>query len=1245
MGAQDAIRGFEYQFLWTLEYGLSALFADNPASTAIQVEGVLTTRLQADQDIVDFGVRCSDRITTVAQIKSGGATSAFTASNLLSIAVRLLTHSAEHYLVVTNRSAGDNLSELLALVHGEGSDLREQVLALAGRWKVATELAAQEPEFWQRLVRMEVVLDPRDIEQVRVDVQERVRAARHRVAPSTVGWDAAGLLTGYLVWEVMGKAAGPAVAELPMSALLRILGTSVEALTALIRERDWAIPVTPAPRTGDIARPELLADLREQLPFPVHPNAAPVCLLAGLSGTGKSSLAVAWADDNAYSYELVIFVDATSPSQLTASFSAVADWFQAHSLIDNDDAELPLRQRIFGMLARSARPWLLVFDNCSDQTVVRDWIPPRGYGHTLVTTTDQTPLAGPSSAKIEVAGMTGDEAVELLARRVLGGRTPDPQELQVLEQLADLLHRWPLALELAAAYLVSTVLEYQGDLARAISQFGSLLQRAMDDAPSVPVGYPHTVVGTITATWQRITSRAEPAAVLAAEALRGAAFVASRQIPVHLLLASACPEVHTTFPHYAEPDPPIGEVLRAMKRDSLAVMDEHFPIPSEGIDGLSGPSDASIAMNDIVQFIVRGLVDRDGDTDFTVFKLAFCAQAWLQTFTSHYEMSAASGMVAHAIALSEHAIELAVFNRAVSLLWGNTAGILGYLEEWPTALRYLAAELAYLDSQSDDHSLGLRVQTLVSYAHVLYELSDHPRENVELIVPLLEQFVTQVPRVVGVDQETAALTIRKAGVTVMNLLMHGAEHPKLTALESALRDFRRLVPTTGGDDWFENLTGLTLLIRTGRTAEARAQGEAMLKRMHPAQVEYPQVLRIVAEACVHLGDWGAAKAIVDEFEREIQSGALRRFDTSTLLRNLSTDCVEGLLNQDKAAFELLASVDRMASVALDRGVKLQVGDRDVISVFRALSCYLNADKSACRSQLDQAVPAEIETVDRTGSVDVMRRLLLNGCTDSSDPSLGTSFELPCESSEGTLGRRRGVATPDTVLAPDEDAIRNLLRNIGADSAPARAVGAAQVTRVAGRAPRDPLEVAVETAFALRAMGLSADIAEFILFVFVDDGTLAFDEPMKMVAADPRKVCAYRSPHQVAWLRSPGQLVDPVVPQLPAVRTIATDHEIHRHPVVVPIESDMDVPILRKDGLAIAYHALGTYGLYDVAKVLPSDRRQVCEANAIFVAYHALLLLSTIDPDFIAQVEEAHPALAGLILRPERLLAAQRGGRR
>ncbi|WET81075.1 hypothetical protein P3102_07560 [Amycolatopsis sp. QT-25] len=249
MGAQDAIRGFEYQFLWTLEYGLSALFVDDPASTAIQVEDVLTTRLRVDQDIVDFGVRRGDRIMTVAQIKSGGATSAFTASNFLSIAVRLPTHSAEHYLVVTNRSAGDNLSELLILMRIEGSDLRERVLALAGRWKVATELAAQEPEFWQRLVRMEVVLDPRDIEQVRVDVQERVRAARHRVAPSTVGWDAAGLLTGYLVWEVMGKAAGPAVAELPMSALLRILGTSVDSLTALIRERDWAIPVTPAPRT------------------------------------------------------------------------------------------------------------------------------------------------------------------------------------------------------------------------------------------------------------------------------------------------------------------------------------------------------------------------------------------------------------------------------------------------------------------------------------------------------------------------------------------------------------------------------------------------------------------------------------------------------------------------------------------------------------------------------------------------------------------------------------------------------------------------------------------------------------------------------------------------------------------------------------------------------------------------------------------------------------------------------------
>ncbi|WP_177226573.1 hypothetical protein [Saccharopolyspora shandongensis] len=513
--------------------------------------------------------------------------------------LRLLPgHVAEWYLVVTNRSGARNLHELLALMKSSKPDVCDDVLSLIRRSKISEELPAAGHEFWERLRRTEVVLDLRDIEQVRADVQELVRAARHRAAPSSVGWDATGLLTGYLVWEVMARAAGTQGPELTMTDLMAALRMDPDELKSLMRERDWAVPVTPAPRATDIARPELLARIAEHLPVPVPRDAAPVCLLTGLSGIGKSSLAAAWADDNAYAYAAIMWIDATSESQISASFSTVAAWLQANGLASESNLGAPVRQRVFAALARSARPWLMVFDNCSDQAVVREWIPPRGHGHTIVTSTDQTPLTGPSTAKIDVRGMTDGEATRLLVLRVLGGREPNDDEQQSLRQLVARLHRWPLALELAASYLVSTQLEHADDLARAVADFEDLLARAMDDRPSVPVGYPDTVVGAVTMTWLRVVGRTGPAETMAANALRTAAFLASRQIPLHLLLACAVDEVDLPFPHYPHTDPPVGEVLRAVRRDSLATADEPFPVSTRAARGSVRSLDVSIAMND-----------------------------------------------------------------------------------------------------------------------------------------------------------------------------------------------------------------------------------------------------------------------------------------------------------------------------------------------------------------------------------------------------------------------------------------------------------------------------------------------------------------------------------------------------------------------------------------------------------------------------------------------------------------------
>jgi hypothetical protein len=1242
VGGKDAARGFEYQYLRTLEYALLSIASGDTELTAVQIEGVLTAELKADQEIVDFALASGERVLTVAQVKSGGPGSSMSASDLMEMLLRLLSHAAERYLVVTNRSGASNLRNLLTLMKSGKPDICDEVLSLIRQSKISEELPAAGDEFWKRLRRTEVVLDPRDIEQLRADVQELVRTARHRVAPSSVGWGATGLLTGYLVWEVMARAAGPQGPELTMTELLAALRMDADELKSLMRERDWAVPVTPAPRATDIARPELLARIAEDLPVPVPRDAAPVCLLTGLSGIGKSSLAAAWADDNAYAYAMIMWIDATSESQIMASFNTVAARLQANGLAGEGEQGAPVRQRVFAALARSARPWLMVFDNCSDQAVVREWIPPRGHGHTIVTSTDQTPLTGPSIAKIDVRGMTDAEATRLLTVRLLGGREPNDNEQESLQQLAARLHHWPLALELAASYLVSTQLEHAGDLTRAVADFEDLLARAMDDRPSVPVDYPDTVVGAITMTWRRIVGRTGPAETMAANALRTAAFLATRQIPLHLLLACAVDEVDGHFPRYTQHDPPIGEVLRAVRRDSLATVDEPFPVPTQASRGSTRSLDLSITMNDIVQSTVRGLVDREERTAEVLLRATFCTQAWLQFFSSNHEMQQAVGMVGHAVELSEHAIEhateLDLVSQASALLWGNTAGILGYLDEWEGATRYLSAELACLDLLPEADVIHLRIQTLVTFARALYELADHPRDAVEQIVPLLERFIVAVPNAIHVHEQAAGESIRVALATVRNLRLHSVDHPRLTALESALNDFRRMVPIAGDVDWYDELTQLNATIRKGRDAEARAKAEAMLATMNPTQPAYPQVLRMMAELCVSTRDWPGARDILTRFSEAAQSGTLRRFDIATLVRNLGTGCIFAMADQDAAAFECFDAVIRIAEIADRNRVVIQAGDRDVISVLRALHAYLNADNTACRTWLDHAHPNEIDSVERTGISNVVRRLLRNWCADKTTRSQPATFTPPDEVVDWTNGVSP-VPMPDTVHAIDEKSIRNALLKFGAESAPGRAIASVQVTRTAGRPPRDPIEVAAETCLALRMLGLPTQIAETALQVLRDGAGLELDDPERFMLDYPTNVHACRVPHHVAWVTSSGHLVDPVVPQLYAFRAVATTLPSHRHPVVAPSPTTRHFPVVRRDGLLVAYQHLGSYDVHDIADVLPPERRTACETNALFVALQALVQLAATGDHFISAIEGTHPQLEGLIIRPERLIEA------
>src|SRR4029077_11241115 len=104
--------------------------------------------------------------------------------------------------------------------------------------------------------------------------------------------------------------------------------------------------------------------------------------LCGLGGAGKTSLAVEYAHRHLGRVAVAWQLPAEDPAVLTAGFGELAAQLGA---ADRGD---PVAW-VHGVLADSAAPWLLVFDNAPDRASVARFVPPAGPGRVLITSRDQ----------------------------------------------------------------------------------------------------------------------------------------------------------------------------------------------------------------------------------------------------------------------------------------------------------------------------------------------------------------------------------------------------------------------------------------------------------------------------------------------------------------------------------------------------------------------------------------------------------------------------------------------------------------------------------------------------------------------------------------------------------------------------------------------------------------------------------------------------------------------------------------
>jgi tetratricopeptide (TPR) repeat protein len=337
---------------------------------------------------------------------------------------------------------------------------------------------------------------------------------------------AAAIATVVVMWLQWKDARGKGDEEpAPEPSGMSVLAPTGE-LPEEVRGRDW-----------------LLRELHRALR---RPSGAAV-VLAGMGGVGKSTLAAALAERAQRAGRwgratLVWWVPVAEVASLTGGLVTVARQLGAAPAdiraINDGTGDAP--DRLWALLNRARRRWLLILDNADDPTVLAAWVRQTRRGLVLVTSRNANRGAWGRHARILLV----DPLDEHAAARVLRDWAPQAGDQAQALELARRLGGLPLALRLAGSYLESDVALRTSfrDLLRALDD-RDIRPGLLASAPSVGLAVnSRAVVGsTYEMSLDTLTARGVPQARPLLRLL--SCYAVAAEIPLELLVPGRLAEL------------------------------------------------------------------------------------------------------------------------------------------------------------------------------------------------------------------------------------------------------------------------------------------------------------------------------------------------------------------------------------------------------------------------------------------------------------------------------------------------------------------------------------------------------------------------------------------------------------------------------------------------------------------------------------------------------------------------------
>ncbi|SDC65865.1 FxSxx-COOH system tetratricopeptide repeat protein [Streptomyces prasinopilosus] len=264
-------------------------------------------------------------------------------------------------------------------------------------------------------------------------------------------------------------------------------------------------------------------------------------VLSGGGGVGKTQLAAACATDALEEgADVVVWATATEAQQVITQYARTAAALRLPGAT-GQDPENDART-LLNWLAATERSWLVVLDDVTDPAALDRWWPVSrtGTGWALATTRlRDARLTGGGRTRVDIDVYTADEADAFLRARLTGDGMEDLLDDRA-PALAESLGHLPLALGLAAAYMINEQLSCTAYLRRFTDRRTRLEEALPETADTEAYGRP------ITATL-----------LLSLDAVR-AADPTGLAVPVLRLAALLDPAGH---PHALWTEPPLLDHL------------------------------------------------------------------------------------------------------------------------------------------------------------------------------------------------------------------------------------------------------------------------------------------------------------------------------------------------------------------------------------------------------------------------------------------------------------------------------------------------------------------------------------------------------------------------------------------------------------------------------------------------------------------------------------------------------------